>query len=393
MTVTFDTNNVSSVQLTSGGSYASSSQTLNITPNNLTGTTTITIDTSVTTAQDQSVRLRARTISGSYGNYHTSVNKVKVNNVSPTFSGYNVTYPAGVSALKDTESADVSLTISNVGSNPTYTYSTPRSEISIPNTTTYNQTKTVTSTDVSVYNISSNNYSVTVNRAENDKSATYSNVVKIVNKLPTLAVSGLPSVMRSGGSENTTVQTYQVTVTSDQQLSSFAMDAAASAGTLTGSWTGSNSNRTWKRNIQISDDDDKGTFNWTNVVAVNLSNENQTTLSSGGSYTIGGFVSRTLTMSALSRTRSLGTNVADPTNLTISETFRGSITFDNTLNNGATLNADISTGVDVTGKYTIVDSGNLNVVDHDGDTFFYLDRVAVNNNVSGTSVITVEETT
>jgi hypothetical protein len=96
-------------------------------------------------------------------------------------------------------------------------------------------------------------------------------------------------------------------------------------------------------------------------------------------------------MSALSRTRSLGTNVSDPTNLTISETFRGSISFDNTIADGTSLNADISTGVDVSNKYTIVDSGDLTTVDYSGDTFFYLDRVAVNNNVSGTSVLVVEE--
>jgi hypothetical protein len=198
--------------------------------------------------------------------------------------------------------------------------------------------------------------------------------------------------MRSGGGENTSPQTYTVTVTSNQQLESFTMDTAANAGTLTGSWNGSNSNRTWTRNLQITDDDLKGVFNWTSVAAVNLADESQTSISNGGSYELGGFVSRSLTMSALSRTRSFGTSVNDPTNLTISETFRGSISFDNTIADGSALNTDISTGVDVTNKFTIVDSGDPATVDYSGDTFFYLDRVAVNNNVSGTSVLTVEET-
>ena len=96
-------------------------------------------------------------------------------------------------------------------------------------------------------------------------------------------------------------------------------------------------------------------------------------------------------MTALSRTRSLGTDVSEPTNLTISETFRGSISFDSTIADGATLDPDISSGVDVASKFTIVDSSDPTTVDYSGDTFFYLDRVAVNNNVSGTSVITVEE--
>ena len=388
--VTFDTNNVSQIQLTSSG-YASSNQTKNITPNALSDTTNITIDTSVTSAQDQSIRLRAKTISGSWGDYHISANKVTVNNVGPTYSSYSVSYPGGRSALKDTETADVSLTISNVGSSPTYTYSNPRSEVTVPDVNTYSQTKTVTCTDPNVYNISSNNYSVSVNRAENDKTTSYSNVIKIADTLPTLTVSGLPGVMRSGGGENTSPQTYTVTVTSNQQLESFTMDTAASAGTLTGSWNGSNSNRTWTRNLQITDDDLKGTFDWASVSAVNLADESQTSISSGSSYVLGGFVSRSLTVSALSRTRSLGTSVSDPTNLTISETFRGSISFDNTIADGATLDPDISSGVDVASKFTIVDSSDPTTVDYSGDTFFYLDRVAVNNNVSGTSVITVEE--
>ena len=390
--VTFDTNNVSQIQLTSSG-YASSNQTKTITPNALSDTVTITIDTSVTSAQDQSIRLRARTISGSYGNYHISTNKVTVNNVGPTYSGYNVSYPGSRSALKDTETADVTLTISNVGANPTYTYSTPGNQITIPDVSSYAVTKTVTCTNPNLYNVSSNNYSVSVNRAENDKTTSFSNVVQIADTLPTLTVSGLPSVMRSGGGENTSPQTYTVTVTSTQELVSFNMDTAANAGTLTGSWNGSNSNRTWTRNLQITDDDLKGTFNWTSIAAVNLADESQTSVSSGSSYELGGFVSRSLTMAALSRTRSFGTGVSDPTNLTISETFRGSISFDSSIADGTSLNADISTGVDVTNKFTIVDSGDLTTVDYSGDTFFYLDRVAVNNNVSGTSVLTVEEST
>ena len=392
MTVTFDTNNVTQVQLQGGGSYASSSQTKNVTPNTLSATTTITIDTSVTTATFQSVRLRARGGNNNYGSYINSTNQLTVNNAGATFSGFSVTYPSGQSALKDTESADVNLTISSYGSSPTFTYSDPRNEISIPNTTQYAQTKTVTCSNTGAYNISSNNFRVVVNRAENDKTTTYtSGVVKIADVLPTLTVSVPSSRLRSGGDENTSTQTYQVTVTSNQNLDSFNMSAAGSAGTLLGSWSGSNSNRTWTRNIQISDADDKGDFSWGSVSAVNLADSTQDTINSGDTYTLGGFVERDLTVSALSRTRALGTHVADTSELTASETFRGTITFDSTIADGSSLDADISTGIDVANKFTIVDSADLDTVDYAGDTIFYLDRVAVNNNVSGTSVITIEE--
>lgn len=392
MTVTFDTNNISQVQLQSGGSYASASQTKSVTPATLQATTTITIDTSVTTAQDQPVRIRARGGNNNYGNYVNSANTLKVNNAGATYSGLSVSYPTGQSALKGTETADVTLTISTVGSSPTYTYSTPGSQITIPDTSSYSETKTVTCTNPGVYNISSNNFSVSVNRAENDKTTSFSGVVKVVDTLPTISVS-TPGSMRSGGDENTSPQTYQVTVTSDQQLSSFDLQADANGGTLLGSWQGSNSNRTWTRNLQVSDADSKGTFTWQNLAAENLADVTQSTISSGSTYVLAGFVARTLTMSALSRTRALGTNVDDPTKLIISETFRGSITFDNSIADGTTIDPDISSGIDVANKYTIVDSSSPTVVDYGGDTFFYLDRVAVNNNVSGTSVITVEETT
>ena len=390
ITVTFDTNNVHSVQLQSGGNYASSNETRGVNVSTLQGTTPITIDTSVTSPNNQPIRIRAVGGNNNYGNYTVSSNTVVVNNVGPTYSGFNVTYPAGQTALKQSETASVSLTVSNVGGNPTYTYSTPGSQVTIPNTTTYDQIKTVTCTNPGVYNVSSNNYSVQVNRAENNKTTSHTQLIRVVDVLPSISVSS-PGSMKSGGQENTSVQIYQITVTSNQQLSSFDLTTPAGAGTLTGDWIGSNNNRTWRRNLQVSDLDNKGQFDWLNLSAINLSNMTQSDISSGDKYTLSGFVSRVLTMSALSRTRHLGTTVGDPQDLTISETFRGNITFDNSIANGATLDTDISTGVDVTGKYTIVDSSNLSLVNHAGDTFFYLDRVAVNNNASGTSQITVQE--
>lgn len=392
VTLTFDTNNVSQVQFNSGSSYASAYQTKSVSVNNLTATITMTIDTSVTTPQQQSVQARAKTSNGQYGVYHTSVDKLTVNNAGPSFSGFNVSYPTNQSAVQSGDTADVTLNISSVGNSPTYTYNDPTGQLSIPDTTSYSATKTVTANSSGSYNISSTNYRVIVVRAENNKSATYTNNINVVDALPSLTISGNSNSFRSGGDENTSTQTYQITVTSNQQLISFNMNVTGTAGTFLGSWSGSNSNRTWKRNIQVSDADTKGSFDFQNITAVNLANETQTS-ASNTQYTLAGFVQRSLTMSALSRTRALGTNVADPTNITASETFRGVITFDSTIADGTTIDGDISSGVDIANKFTIVDSSDTSVVDYNGDTIFYLDRTAVNNNVSGTSVITVEETT
>jgi len=139
--------------------------------------------------------------------------------------------------------------------------------------------------------------------------------------------------------------------------------------------------------------DSKGTFAWTSITAETLAGQTLSAIqNASGNYILGGFVARTIPVPALSRTIDLGTAVSDPTNLIVSETFRGSLSFDSSISDGTVLNGDINTGVDIIGKYTIVDSGSLSTVDLSGDTLFYLDRVAVNANASGTSNIIVEET-
>jgi len=391
MTVTFDTNNVSQVQLQSGGNYASASQTKNVNPNTLSASTTITIDTSVTSAQNQPIRIRARGGSNNYGNYINSVDTLKVNNVSPTFTNFTVSYPDGQSALRGTESADVSLTISNTGASPQYEYIDPRSDIIIPGSTSYTQTKTVTCTNPGLYNITHNNFKVTVNRSENNNTSVFtSGIIFISDILPVISVSTPYNSLRSGGDENTSPQVYQIVVTSNQRLHTFNMSPYPSAGVLLGQWVSSN-DTSWRANLQVSDSDSKGEFDWVNISGSNLSHMIQDSIISGDTYTLGGFVQRNLQVSALSRTRTIGTSIEDPSKLSVTETFRGSISFDDSIPNGATLDPDISTGIDINSMFTIVDQSNPTVVDYNGDTIFYLDRVAVNNNVSGTSIMSVEE--
>ena len=73
---------------------------------------------------------------------------------------------------------------------------------------------------------------------------------------------------------------------------------------------------------------------------------------------------------------------------TVSETFRGAITPDTELENGATL---VPSSTDVFKKYTIVNYSSPNTVAWNGDTIWYLDKTARETNSSGTAEITITD--
>jgi hypothetical protein len=293
-TFEFDTNDVSTVRMLGGNSFASGNENRSVSTNQLSATTNITIDTSVTTATTLPVKAQPRSGHGQYGTNYTSSDTLVVNNAYPTYTQWNVTYPVNQQAIKSTETAIVNLLITKTGGTPTYTYSSTTGEVQIPEVNNYSLTKTVSCTNPGTYNINNNNFRVTVNRAENDATSTFNNRVNIVDKLPTINISHPGSRLRSGGNDGTTVQTYQITVQSDQRLMSFTMNEAPSGGTLDGSWQSSSNNTRWTRNLKVSDDDGKGEFNWVGMTATNMANVVQNNINSGETYKLGGFVTRTL---------------------------------------------------------------------------------------------------
>lgn len=297
-TFEFDTNNVTSVQMLGGNSFASGNQTRNVNTNQLSATTIITVDTAVTSPANLSVKSRPRTDHNQYGVDFTSIETLVVNNAYPLFTQWQVTYPATQSALKSQEEATVSLLVTKTGASPTYTYSSNTGEVSIPDATSYNLTKTVTCTNPGTYNITNNNYRLVVNRVENDATSTYNNKILIADKAPVINISYPGNRLRSGGNDGTTVQSYQITVQSDQQLASFTMNSAPSGGTLDSNWQSTSSNTRWTRNLKVSDDDSKGDFNWSGMIATNLANTQQPNINTGDIYTLGGFVSRTLNVAS-----------------------------------------------------------------------------------------------
>lgn len=297
-TFEFDTNDVSVVRMLGGSNLASGNENRNVNTNQLSATTNITIDTSVTTATTLPVKAQPRSGHGQYGINYTSSDNLVVNNAYPTYTQWSVTYPVNQQAIKSTETAIVNLLITKTGSSPTYTYSSTTGEMQIPEVNNYSLTKTVSCSNPGTYNINNNNFRVTVNRAENDATSTFNNRVNIVDKLPTINISHPGSRLRSGGNNGTTVQTYQITVQSDQKLMSFTMNEAPSGGTLDGNWQSSSNNTRWTRNLKVSDDDGKGDFDWTGMTATNMANVVQNNINSGETYKLGGFVTRTLNVAS-----------------------------------------------------------------------------------------------
>lgn len=298
-TIQFDTNAVSRVAFVNSSSYANDGTSYNVNPANRLATINMRIGTSTTTVQNLPARAQPVGTSNNYGEYATSTDTLAVNNAYPTYSGWNVVYPTGQQALKGAETAIVTLNVSNVNSNTAkYTYTSPTQHVSIPDPGVYSNQKTVTCQAGSVYNIGSSNYKLNVTRVENDASSQYANVIQIANTAPTITVSTPASRLRSGGNDDTTVQTYEIVATSNQRLLSFDMDASPTAGTFDGTWSSTSNNTTWRRNIKISDDDNKGIYNWMNLNTTNLAGIQQTTINSGATYNLGGFVKRTLYVSS-----------------------------------------------------------------------------------------------
>ena len=300
-TFEFDTENVNQLNLDGSGSdtYASSDETKTVTTTSFSATTSITIDTTLennTGGFLRPVRVRARNVSQQFGTWHVSSEQLRVNNQKPTFSSGTITYPTGQLAIKDSENAQVRIVVSNQGASPTYSYTTPRNELSIANPGTYSETK-FASRIAGIYNISNNNYQLTVTRVENDNTDSKSMTVLIAQDAPTINITTNNGTrMRSGGNDNTSQQNYTVRITSSQRLAQ-APTLSAPVGTL-GSFSYSFTSTTFDATIGVHDNDTKGTHTYTGLVATNLAGRTTNIISSGEDYVFGGFVTRTVPLQA-----------------------------------------------------------------------------------------------
>ena len=276
-----------------------------------------------TSVQALGARVRVQKANGSYSAWFLTTSQgstdgqytVKLNNLYPSVSVSTITYPGSQQALKDSEQATVSNTVTSFD---VISYTSPNGDLTITNSSTYETpTKTVTRS-AGNYNISSNNFRITATRNANNAVTTNSStVVKIAHTAPTLTVSVPAARLRTGGNDGTSAQSYTVTITATQQLlSAPTLSVPAGGGTL-GSFGGSTT--TWTATLSnINDDLIKQTYTWGAISATNLAGKVVTTITTGPTYVIGGFLSRTVSLAAFANEVNINTSVSDYSKMTLS---------------------------------------------------------------------------
>ena len=245
----------------------------------------------------QTVSMRARNTLGTYGSNLTSTNSVVLNQTYPTISSVSIAYPSTQAALKGSEVATVSATITQFD---TVSYSSS-TDLSVANPSAYTVAKSVTRVNGSY--VTANNYTISATKSSNGATTVRNASVMIANvaATATISIAGAPTRLIS----SPTGQDYVVTVTPNQASTS-AVDVSASSGTWQGSWTKSGQN--WVRTLRIVDTDVDGI----NTFVLNLTNASGmvgATLTSGASYAVGGFVRKYLTVPAFAREVAIGTSI------------------------------------------------------------------------------------
>jgi hypothetical protein len=315
----------------------------------------------------QTIQARAKNALGTFGATATSSNSITLNQTVPTIGSITVAYPAGQSALKGSEVATVSATVTN-GDVVSYTSS---ANLSVASPNTYAASKSVSRVSGG-YVIGVNNYTITATKSSNGATVTKSAAISIADTAPTAAISitGSPARLISSAAG----QSYTVTITANQSLYA-APSLSAPSGTWSGSWTGSGT--TWSRTLVVKDTDAKGSFNFSGLSLPNLAGVIGNTISSGAAYTIGGFTTRTLTFAAFSQLAAIGTNVANISKVTAKYTGNAN---NLTLQNSTANAFQGFTITDATGNY-----------DPNGGYLFITDQAYAGANTSGTLMVDIGE--
>lgn len=352
---------------------------------NATGTITIS-----DVSSDSPVDAQAENSLGTRGGVFTSAN-LDIDQVYPSITFNSITYPASQGALKNSETADVNVSVTNwTNGVDTISYSTPLSEISIPSTTTYAQTKTVTRVGGS-YNVSSNNYSVTATKVNNDASTTYSRNVRIANVAAQLTISEPAARLRSGGTGYSNVglttsastAEHTITIGSNQILNAVPTLADPSSGE--GSWkNGSFANAggmtSFTNVLEVPDSSTRGTHSWGSISGTNLAGISTTSITGNSTYVIGGFMPRYYRLTLGQNEVSGATEATTYTKVSLTWYYTNGDGVIKSLSRSSTIDEDPP----VTGQYTI------EAVDSNPTKFIILDTAATQGQTVDSAIL-VEE--
>jgi hypothetical protein len=322
---------------------------------------------------------------GTLSDKFTTSDTATLNNGSiPSVNISSISYPSSQQAIKSSESASISNTVSNFD---TITYSSPNNQLSVTDPTSYQSSKTATYSSGG-YNIDSdggqNNFKVSATKSSNGITIERQDIVNIANTPLTLSINNLASKLSSspsGISDQFNLQSSQLMLNTPT-LTLDSSQSNQSTLTVNSSGTGKTSN---SYTITVSDSDTKGTFSWS-VTATNLAGITTNSISTNPNYTLAGFSSRTINASP----NSLGAGLAD-IGTTVSNT--SNVTFENvseggTASNGGTIytyqsysdGIQLDNSYDVNNKFTICNSSGL--TDSDGSFVFNLDKLNRSANTS-----------
>lgn len=357
VTVTTEANATEVQLLASGASSVTRSFTV-------TGTTAVCTLTIGSASGSQVFTFKAKNSFGTYGNNYSTVS-LSLDQVPPTFGGLTVTYPTLKGALNTGDTAIVTCSVSNQTS---LTYTATGLTVDTPTTYISNKLVTLSSTG---YVDSGTNYTITALKASNGSSATKTGLVNIATTAPTAAITTSPTGRMIG---SPTGVDYTITITSTQNLN-VAPSLDASAGSWLTSWVGSG--KVWTRALRISDSTTKGTGVFTNLSLLNQGLVAGTTITSGSTYIVGGFVSKILTFPAFARVVAIGTSVLDQTKTSCQ------------IVGGNVLTRYTDNLVHQNGYYIANSDGSYNAT---GSYLGLLDSVFAGSNTSGTLQATLVET-
>lgn len=361
-----------------------------VVPSGLTATVQIAIANRGNVAVARYARVRVRDIvtlaygptrdTNQGGGTTDGVDLVTLNNLHPSGAVSSIVYPVAQQAIKAVESAAVNHTAADY-STISYDDPTAPDQISIANPATFEAAKSVTALGLAVFNNSSPNFRYTMVRNANAAQTVVQGVVVIAGVAPNISVTLPAARLRSGGNNGTAAQDHTVTLSSNQPLlsaPSMSADSGGQRGTFLGVWASGPSVWTHLLRVNEAAPDEKGTFTFEGLVATGLAGLVQNTIGSGSAYTLGGFVSRTLSFAPFTATTSLGTAVTDFAKLQAG-------IFTQTTN--PALKQSIGTSPPVVDGYTI-DALNVNPT-----SLIWLDTLQVGANSTGLATITtVEET-
>ena len=343
----------------------------------------------------KSASFQARNNFGTESDPVTTTETAEIHNETiPTISFGAVHYPATQGAIKASESATVENTVTD---QDVISYSSPNNQLNITDSTTYETNKSV-SYFSGGYNVDgdggSNNLKISAIKTSNGAVREKSKIVNIANTPLTISINNLATIKTSTStvSDNFNLTTNQLMSTAPT-LSIDPNQTNPSTLSQTASGTGKFSNA---YTLSATDSDTKGTFNW-GVSATNLAGIETTSISTNPTYTLEGFVSRTIFASPTSLGAGLapiGTTVTNPNNITFENVSEGGSApnggtyyFYETFADGIQLN----NSYDINNKFTVCDSNG--VTDSNGDHVFNLDQLnrAANTSTSNPASFILSE--